>query len=145
MELVRLQTYWTWGDHDNLESIITPRCLCSSTIRIATLEEGKQSGREGGDGEMYIAAVLSTFSCNFQSCIQVITFPMLSCMASCSRIGQALEQSRAVSSAKRLTPGAISGRSLIYRRNSSGPRIEPWGTPEVTGKGSDNTVERRTS
>ena len=29
------------------------------------------------------------------------------------------------------------GRSLIYRRNSRGPKIEPWGMPEVTGRHSD--------
>jgi len=26
----------------------------------------------------------------------------------------------------------IALRSLIYRRNSSGPKTEPWGTPHVT-------------
>ena len=24
------------------------------------------------------------------------------------------------------------GRSLMYTRNRSGPRIDPWGTPQVT-------------
>jgi hypothetical protein len=28
----------------------------------------------------------------------------------------------------------LSGKSLTYNRNSTGPRIEPWGTPDVTGK-----------
>jgi hypothetical protein len=28
----------------------------------------------------------------------------------------------------------LSGKSLTYNRNSTGPRIEAWGTPDVTGK-----------
>jgi hypothetical protein len=31
------------------------------------------------------------------------------------------------------------GRSLMYIKNSSGPRTVPWGTPEVTGAVSDAT------
>ena len=30
-----------------------------------------------------------------------------------------------------------SGKEFTYRRNNMGPRIDPCGTPEVTGKGLD--------
>ena len=29
------------------------------------------------------------------------------------------------------------GRSLIYIKNRSGPKIDPWGTPIVTGRDSE--------
>ena len=40
-----------------------------------------------------------------------------------------------VSSAKHATDELVtaSGKSLTYRRKSTGPRILPWGTPEHTG------------
>ena len=52
-----------------------------------------------------------------------------------------------VSSAKRqifvpvLIPELI---SLINRRNSKGPSIDPCGTPELTGKGSEKIFSSRT-
>lgn len=46
-------------------------------------------------------------------------------------------ETRAVSSAKRDTPGETNARSLTYTRNRRGPRMDPWGTPEMTGKGGD--------
>jgi hypothetical protein len=36
------------------------------------------------------------------------------------------------------------GRSLMYIKNSSVPRTVPWGTPEVTGAGSDATPSKIT-
>ena len=42
------------------------------------------------------------------------------------------------SSAKRRTDDLIfSGRSLIKMRNRTGPRTDPWGTPDRTGTGSE--------
>ena len=42
------------------------------------------------------------------------------------------------SSAKRRTDDLIfSGRSLIKIRNRTGPRTDPWGTPDRTGTGSE--------
>ena len=31
------------------------------------------------------------------------------------------------------------GRSFIYNKNSRGPRVEPWGTPQVIGLREDST------
>ena len=42
------------------------------------------------------------------------------------------------SSAKRRTDDLIfSGRSLIKFRNKTGPKADPWGTPDRTGTGSE--------
>ena len=37
-----------------------------------------------------------------------------------------------------------SERSLMKIRNKSGPRIDPWGTPDVTGEGRDRDSFIRT-
>ena len=42
------------------------------------------------------------------------------------------------SSAKRRTDDPIfSGRSLMKMRNRTGPKTDPWGTPDRTGTGSE--------
>ena len=51
----------------------------------------------------------------------------------------------AVSSANNLTwDWMFSGRSLMYNKKRSGPRTEPWGTPEVTLTSSDDSPSSTT-
>lgn len=38
----------------------------------------------------------------------------------------------------------ISGKLFMYTRNSRGPRILPWGTPEDTGRRSERTLLKDT-
>ena len=38
----------------------------------------------------------------------------------------------------------IIGRSFIYSKNNSGPSIDPWGTPDITGNHADGTPEMKT-
>ena len=45
--------------------------------------------------------------------------------------------SRVVSSANNETPGYIQGKSFTCATNKRGPSMEPWGTPEDTGRGSE--------
>ena len=51
----------------------------------------------------------------------------------------------AVSSANnRIFDLVLSGRSLMFIKNSIGPRTEPWGTPDVTGTVPDFSFSRTT-
>ena len=74
-----------------------------------------------------ISHVFSDFSSFWRSCCRVWESSLL-----------VTAKYTAVSSAKRLTcEFMFSGRSFMYRRNKTGPRTEPWGTPKVTGISDD--------
>ena len=60
--------------------------------------------------------------------------------------GEDMRERQLVSSAKRnnLVKRLLDGRSLMYIRNKRGPRMLPWGTPEITGREEEEQPEIET-
>jgi len=116
----------------SLESIVVPKYLVELTCSDGTLLQlmFRVTGRLWLLNK--IVLVLDRFNVSLFFCNQLNTLFISILVFFSKLLGLVSEISDGVSSAKILQKKLEdSGRSLIYNKNSTGPRVEPCGTPQV--------------
>ena len=138
-------TQSTCSSHDRSSSMYIPRVLLAVTLLTWSFPSLMLNGCIRfvilclDAISMY--SVLVTLILNLFAVSQSLTISSFELTDSWTSLKQAPVTEMFVSSANILVFAWFRqhGRSLIYRRNSKGPRIEPWGTPHVIIPESDST------
>ena len=138
---------------DNLLSRITPRFLTlftnGTTLEPICMDVGRSLSELEVDTRR--ASVLPSFNCSLfwtiQLCMSFVQCWMIS--IALSMLHESKEVFSCVSSAKDWCfTGCLaikSERGLVYMINKTGPRTDPWGTPNDSGTGSESRPSTETN